>query len=153
MGSPREVHLFDMNDCAVDWAHMLCELILSSGSPQSFISRVFARDVEAFEQRVGTLTHLNQEDFLSLPVSWRLRWSTEELLSAPARDVYANVLVPLQDGQRRFGWNTPRIVPCEDRRRLRNYTRTGLGAQGRLPGDGFASFLYGEGWLASQWTY
>eukprot|EP00434_Breviolum_minutum_P005829 symbB.v1.2.005140.t1/scaffold226.1/size261315/19 len=51
------------------------------------------------------------------------------------------------------GWFTPSLLPCEDRRRLRTLARTGLGPQGRLPGDRCASLLYGEGWLSNQETF
>lgn len=151
--SPAAIHFFDMNPCAVAWGKMLCELISVSESPQVFISRLFARDVRVFEEEHGKLVCFNQEQFLQEPPSWKWRWESEELLSKESREVYQTVLCPYQEGLSRIGWNTPRILPCEDRRLLRNSTRSGLGSQGRLPEDGFASYLYGEGWLASEWTY
>ena len=60
--------------------------------------------------------------------------------------------MPLQEGSRP-GWFTETLWPCEDRRRLRSLARSGLGPQGRLPGDGAASFLYGEGFLSNQQTF
>eukprot|EP00930_Biecheleria_cincta_P034027 TRINITY_DN23555_c0_g1_i2.p1 TRINITY_DN23555_c0_g1~~TRINITY_DN23555_c0_g1_i2.p1 ORF type:complete len:311 (-),score=27.31 TRINITY_DN23555_c0_g1_i2:214-1146(-) len=151
--SPTAIHFFDMNPCAVAWGKMLCELVLVSECPKVFISRLFARDVKVFEEEHGILSCLNQDIFLQTPPSWRWRWESEGLLSGEAREVYQTILCPYQEGLIRTNWNTPRILPCEDRRRLRNYTRSGLGSQGRLPQDGFASYLYGEGWLTSEWTY
>lgn len=154
---PRAIHFFDMNAHQIRFAQLLCELIKISKSPQDFLSRVFARGVLAFERRLEgargrRLSLLNQKAFMALPVSPGWRQKTLAMLSPAAQEVYVNVLQPLQDGDRP-GWFTPMIRPCEDRRRLSTCTRTGLGAQGRLPGDGFASFLYGEGWLTSDWTF
>ncbi|CAK0902891.1 unnamed protein product [Prorocentrum cordatum] len=47
-----------MNPCAVEWAKMLCELVCMSETPQEFTSRLFARDVAAFEQDHGQLTRV-----------------------------------------------------------------------------------------------
>lgn len=60
--------------------------------------------------------------------------------------------MPLQEGSRP-GWFTETLLPCEDRRRLRTLARSGLGPQGRLPGDGAASLLYGEGFLSNYETF
>ncbi|CAE7358751.1 rnf217 [Symbiodinium natans] len=156
---PKVIHFFDMNPQQVLWAKMLCELIAVSNSPEEFISRVFARDVRSFERRLGggsitgdRLTHLNQHRFLQLPVSRRLRRRALQRLSAKAQATYREVLMPLQDGEKP-GWFTPALVPCEDRRRFGTLARTGLGPQGRLPGDRFASLLYGEGWLTNAGTF
>lgn len=51
--------------------------------------------------------------------------------------------MPFQHGELRWGWNTPRVVPCEDRHLVSTCTRSGLGSQGRLPQDGVASYHYG----------
>eukprot|EP00435_Cladocopium_sp_Y103_P031290 s886_g7.t3 len=156
---PKTMHFFDMNPQQVQWAKMLCELIKISKTPQEYISRVFARQVRPFERRLGhggptgdRLTHLNQHRFLRLPIAQRLRSDTLQRLSASAQETYQRVLVPLQEGDQP-GWFTPTLLPCEDRRRLRSLARTGLGPQGRLPGDRCASLLYGEGWLSSQETF
>lgn len=151
--TPRVIHFFDMNPCAVVWGKMLLEVISVATTPQEFISRIFARDVASFEEKRGKLSHVNQAEFLAQPVSEVWQRSTQALLGRESRETYCSVLVPFQRGEQRFGWNTPSILPCEDRRRFRTYTRTGLGPQGRLPSDGFASFLYGEGWLSSPWTF
>ncbi|CAE7799788.1 rnf217 [Symbiodinium microadriaticum] len=151
--NPRRLHFFDMNPCAILWGKMLCELILLSDTPQEFVSRLFARSVAEFECDAGQLTFRNQEKFLTRPVSAAMREETRQALSDEAASVYSQILSGYQDGAVRDGWNTPRIVPCEDRRRLHHSTRSGLGSQGRLPGDGVASFHYGEGWLASSWLY
>ncbi|CAJ1383235.1 unnamed protein product [Effrenium voratum] len=156
---PKALHFFDMNPQQVLWAKMLCELIAISQTPQEFISRVFARPVRGFERRLGSggftgerLTHLNQHRFLRLAASKRWRDSTLQRLSASGRATYREVLMPLQEDEKP-GWFTPQLLPCEDRRRFRAKARTGLGPQGRLPGDRFASMLYGEGWLTNQQTF
>jgi len=151
---PRAIHFFDMNPCAVKWAQMLCELITISSSPQEYMSRLFARDVAAFEwhDEYRRLLYLNQHRFLKSPPCQVWRETTCALLSPSARATYEEILVPLQAGAK-TRWYTPRLVPCEDRRELKSLARSGLGAQGRLPLDGRASFLYGEGWLTSQLTF
>lgn len=151
---PRAIHFFDMNPCQIQWAQLLCELISISRSPQEFISRIFARNVAAFEKscRGRRLNYLNQSNFLQLQVSKQWRYDTVALLSPLSRETYVDILQPFQEGERP-GWCTATLLPCEDRRRFRGAARSGLGPQGRLPSDGFASFLYGEGWLTSQWTF
>ncbi|CAE7630006.1 rnf217 [Symbiodinium sp. CCMP2456] len=167
--NPRRLHFFDMNPCAILWGKMLCELILLSSTPQEFISRLFARSVAEFECDAGQLTFRNQEKFLLRPVSAAMREETRQALSDEAASVYLHILSGYQDGAVRDGWNTPRIVPCEDRRRLRHSTRCADALElvddlehlsfpndicpTGYRGDGIASFHYGEGWLASSWLY
>eukprot|EP00930_Biecheleria_cincta_P071126 TRINITY_DN58663_c0_g1_i1.p1 TRINITY_DN58663_c0_g1~~TRINITY_DN58663_c0_g1_i1.p1 ORF type:complete len:464 (-),score=22.09 TRINITY_DN58663_c0_g1_i1:23-1414(-) len=156
---PKVINFFDMNPHQIKWAQMLCELIAISKTPREFISRIFARDVVSFERSLGRggatggrLTYLNQHRFMRIPVSERWQRDTMKLLSSEAGETYRSVLVPMQDDEQR-AWYTTSLLPCEDRRKFKTMTRSELGPQGRLPGDGFASFLYGEGWLTSQWTF
>ena len=95
--SPRHIHFFDMNPCAVQWGKMLCELILLSETPQEFMSRLFARNLIEFERDVGKLTFSNQDKFLMGPVSTDLRVATQQALSHQSASVYCHVLYAYQD--------------------------------------------------------
>ena len=150
---PRQIHFFDMNPCAIAWGKMLLELIAASNSRQEFMSQLFARDLLAFEQTHGGLTYLNQHQYLATSTSPKLREEAQGRLSTEGAEVYREILAPFQELRRRRDWHTPRLAPCEDRRKVPNRTRSGLGSQGRLPADGVASYHYGEGWLASEWTF
>ncbi|CAL1126622.1 unnamed protein product [Cladocopium goreaui] len=150
----KHIHFFDMNPCAIAWGKMLIELIKASRSPQHFISQLFARDVLTFEEQQGfPLRCSNQQEYLQQPISRTLRDKAQGAMSAGSADVYGRILMPYQEGVVQWGWHTPRLQPCEDRKQLTTCTRSGLGSQGRLPEDGVGSYQYGEGWLSSQWTF
>eukprot|EP00929_Paragymnodinium_shiwhaense_P046826 TRINITY_DN23820_c0_g1_i1.p1 TRINITY_DN23820_c0_g1~~TRINITY_DN23820_c0_g1_i1.p1 ORF type:complete len:1246 (+),score=277.85 TRINITY_DN23820_c0_g1_i1:183-3920(+) len=153
---PKEIHFFDESHEAVAWGKMLSELIQSSASPQDFVGRLFARDVATFESGVGAkLSAENQEAFLAAPIDEKLRASAKAALSLESRKVYHDVMQAYQEGTKvHDDWNVNGpLLPCEDRRKFSRYTRSRLGPTPAQPCEGSASFLYGEGFLASQKSF
>jgi len=152
---PKHLSFFDMNPEAVVWGQMQVELIQMSASPQEYISRLFARDVSSFEKTSGKLTYLNQQKFMEMEIDDAVRQDVRGKLSPTSRQAYQEVMEFYQDATaRHHGWavNGP-IFPCEDRRKFSLYTRTHLGPHPVTGADSWASFLYGEGFLSSQWTF
>ncbi|CAJ1382402.1 unnamed protein product [Effrenium voratum] len=151
---PKQIHFFDLNPAAVSWGKLLVELVRASASPQDFVSRLFARDLQGFEEG-QVLSPASQEAFLQLPPSEAIRSETLAKLSEESQDVYRQVAEQVEG--HKHDLNTgglesgsfAGLFPAWDRAFAGPLTKSGLG-----PRMGARrSFLYGEGFLRSQWTF
>ena len=77
------------NPCAIRWGQLLVELLKLSDSPESFISRLFARDARRFQAAEGPLSWRYQQLYLGRGVEGPLRWETWAALSRQSQEVYA----------------------------------------------------------------
>ncbi|CAJ1364106.1 unnamed protein product, partial [Effrenium voratum] len=152
---PKQIHFFDLNPAAVSWGKLLVELVRASASPQDFVSRLFARDLQGFEAEGQVLSPASQEAFLQLPPSEAIRSETLAKLSEESQDVYRQVAEQVEG--HKHDLNTgglesgsfAGLFPAWDRAFAGPLTKSGLG-----PRMGARrSFLYGEGFLRSQWTF
>merc|ERR1719198_1544875 len=135
---------------------MQTELIKMSKTPQEFITRLYSRDVDAFERSEGQkLTYINQMKFLKQNMSSVIRENTKRQLTPISLAAYTEIMELYQDGERHNkGWKVDGpLLPCEDRCKLRQFSMSKLGTQPYAKVDGYSSFLYGEGFLSSQWTF
>ena len=154
---PERITFFDVNPSMVEYCSLILELIGIADSPEDFITRIFARDVQGFASSRGQqLQVASQADFLAVPPNKAIYRDTLLALSPTGRALYDIYIRPHHSGEILPGIrNCRQLLPCwpEDRTvPVGGGKSLGKDSLGELVPN-VNTFFYGLGWLESRASF